>query len=81
MRHWKGFEDTDILAKALKRYKEKHIPIINRLKSEHSVSLVGSAELGSVTAFRHNRVKWATRAEPVRSEVIAGSNIKLNFLM
>ena len=26
------FKDTDILAKALKGYKENHIPIINRLK-------------------------------------------------
>ena len=52
------------MAKALKGHKEHHIPIINRLKNKHSVSLVGSAEFGSVTAFRHNRVKWATRAEP-----------------
>ena len=69
------------MAKALKGYKENHIPIINRLKSEHSVSLVGSAEFGSFTAFRHNRVKWATRAEPDTTKQIALTSSKQKVIM
>ena len=69
------------MAKALKGYKENHIPIINRLKSEHSVSLVGSAEFISVTAFRHNRVKWATRAEPDTTKQIAPTSFKQKVIM
>ena len=69
------------MAKALKGYKENHIPIINRLKSEHSVSLVGSAQFGSATAFRHNRMKWATRAEPDTTKQIAPTSFKQKVIM
>ena len=65
------------MAKHLKGYKENHIPIINRLKQ----CLVGSAEFGSVTAFRHNRVKWATRAEPDTTKQIAPTYFKQKVIM
>ena len=69
------------MAKALKGYKENHIPIINRLKSEHSENLVGSAKFGSVTAFRHNRMKWATRAEPDTTKQRAPTSFKQKVIM
>ena len=48
------------------------------LKSEHSVS---SADFGSVTAFGHNRVKWATRAEPDTTKQIAPTSFKQRVIM
>ena len=75
------FKGTEILAKNLKGYKENHIPIINKLKSEHLVSSVGSAEFGLVTAFRHNWVKWANRAEPDTTKQIAPTSFKQKVIM
>ena len=69
------------MAKNLKGYKENHIPIINKVKTEYSVSSVGSAEFGTDTAFRHNRVKWATRAEPDTSKQIAPTSFKQKVIM
>ena len=48
---------------------------------EYSVSSVGSAEFGWVTAFRHNRVKWATRAEPDTTKQIAPTYFKQKVIM
>ena len=45
------------------------------------ISSVGSAEFGSVIAFRHNRVKWATRAEPDTTKQIAPTYFKQKVIM
>ena len=73
-----GYSD---IGQTLKGYKENHIPIINSYNSDYSVSAVGSAEFGLVTAFRRNRVKWATRAEPDTTKQIAPSSFKQTVIM
>ena len=42
---------------------------------------MGSAEFGSVTAFRHNQVKWATGAEPDTTKQIAPTSCKQKVII